>query len=172
MPISAPANKPALKPALGEAGFTLIEALMALLIVGLLAGAVALSAPAPDARARSAAQTLAARMTLAGDESVMRNRTVGLMMTDAGYGFATLEAEGWQPVDGPTPLSFRVWPAGVSGRVVQTSGIAGGVDRGDILARFDVMGAATPLRVRVDGGAGAWIVALDAGGGAHVQRDR
>jgi general secretion pathway protein H len=164
MPMSAPANKPSAR----DAGFTLIEALMALLIVGLLAGAVALSAPAPDARARGAAQTLAARMTLAGDESVMRNRTIALSFTAAGYGFASLEAEGWRPLETTAALGFRPWPAGVSATVLDAP------SEGQDLhaARFDVLGGATPLQVRIEGGGGVWLVRLDGEGGAHVERAR
>jgi len=162
MLISAPANR---RPA-PDAGFTLIEALMALLIVGLLAGAVALSAPAPDARARSAAQTLAARMVLAGDESVMRNRTIGLSLSEEGYGFSSLEREGWRPIETTTPLRYHAWPSGVTAQVLRAQ--AG--DEETIAARFDVMGGATPLRVQVDGGAGAWLVTLGADGGVDVAR--
>jgi general secretion pathway protein H len=160
MPISAPANKSCAP----DAGFTLIEALMALLIVGLLAGVVALSVPAPDARARAAAQTLAARMMLAGDESVMRNRTIGLRLSEEGYGFASLEADGWRPVEATAPLRYRAWPIGVSGQVLQADGDEA------IAARFDVMGGATPIRVRIDSGGGAWLVSLRVDGGVHVER--
>jgi type II secretion system protein H len=149
-----------------DAGVSLIEALMALLIVGLLAGAIALAAPAPDARARAAAETLAARLVLAGDESVLRNRTITLTISAEGYSFRALEAQGWQSFTPPDLLAFRGWPTGVAAKIVAP------ITREDaaMAARFDPMGAATPLSVRIEGGGGAFLVSLDASGDADVQR--
>jgi type II secretion system protein H len=149
-----------------DAGFTLLEALMALLIVGLLASVAALSAPAPEARAKAEAQRLAARLVLAGDDSVFRNRVVGLVFTDQGYGFARLETTGWTAVEEAGPLRFHALPADVSVRLVTQ------VDRvlGPVVAQFDPMGSATPLRIGVEGGGGAFVVIISSNGGAHVER--
>jgi general secretion pathway protein H len=162
MPISAPANSAAAR----DHGFTLIEALMALLIVGLLAGAAALSAPQPDARARAAAQALAARMVLAADESLMRNRVIGLTLSEAGYGFASLEAQGWRPFEGSAPLRYRPWPEGVTGNSLNSADS----ENLGVIAQFDVLGGATPARIAVHGGGGAWVVALSENGDVDVAR--
>lgn len=154
------------KPFAEDAGFTLIEALMALFIFGLLAGAVALSAPAPDSRARAEAQTFAARLMMASDESLTRNRSHALLWTNGGYSFVRLEAEGWRPFEERGALDFRAWPPGVTAEVLDPMP----EDGEPMVAQFDPMGAATPLVVRVHGGSGSWLVRLDANGGAHVSR--
>ena len=60
MPISATGNR-----ARGDSGFSLIEAMTALLIVGLMAGAVLLLAPGPDAETKAFADRFAARVAMA-----------------------------------------------------------------------------------------------------------
>lgn len=149
-----------------DAGVSLVEALMALLIVGLLAGAIALAAPAPDARARAAAETFAARLMLAGDESVLRNRTIAMAISAEGYSFMALEPQGWQSFTPPELLAFRGWPTGVEAQIVAPATR----EDAQMAARFDPMGAATPLTVRIEGGGGGYLVSLDAAGDANVQR--
>lgn len=157
---------PGSERASGDAGFTLLEALMALLIVALLAGVAALSAPPPDVRAKAEAERLAARLVLAGDDSVFRNRVVGVVFTDQGYGFTRLEATGWTAVEEPGSLRFYTTPAGVSVRVLNRDERA--IEA--VAARFDPMGSATPVRIGVEGGGGAFDVVVSPNGGAHVER--
>lgn len=151
-----------------DAGFTLLEALVTLMIVGLLAGAVALSTPAPHAEAKAEAERLAARLMLARDDSILRNRVVGLMMTEQGYGFSRLEAEGWRTVQETAPLRFRTLPQDVQARVVEERG----QDTSLIAVRFDPMGQASPIEIAVEGGGGAYRVGVSATGAVGVERVR
>jgi type II secretion system protein H len=153
----------------GEAGYTLIEALATLAIVGLLASAVVLAAPSPDRRAREAAEALAARLAHAGEESIMTNRPVAFIANEKGYGFAHLQQDGWRRIEGRSPLSFRAWPEGASFRIE-------GATREAILGEeaygvyFAPVGEATPARIELTNGGVRFDVELDAQGGARVVR--
>lgn len=151
-----------------EAGFSLLEALVTLMIVGLLAGAVALSTPAPHAEAKAEAERLAARLMLARDDSILKNRIVGLMMTEQGYGFSRLEAEGWRAVEETAPLRFRTLPDSVQARVLRERGH----DPAPVAVRFDPLGQASPAEIAVEGGGGAYRVQVSATGAVGVERIR
>ena len=81
MPTLAIGNKRAPR----DAGFSLVEAMTALLVVGLLVGAAVLAAPGADHKTRQEAERLAARIAAASDESVLTNRPVALVVTQNGY---------------------------------------------------------------------------------------
>ena len=151
-----------------EAGFTLLEALMVLVIVGLLAGAAALATPAPSARAAAEAERLAARLVLARQDSVLRNRVVGLMMTDQGYGFGRLEAPGWAPIEDAGPLRYRALPDAIEATLLEPEGQEGLA----VPVRFDPLGAATPFAAEVEGGGAAFVVSVSAAGTVDVERVR
>lgn len=144
-----------------DAGVTLVEAMVALMIVGLMAGAVVLLAPGPGQKTRQAAEQLAARMTLASEESVIANRPLALVVTHEGYGFERLEPNGWFPAEHGSPLGFRAWPSDVEARVE-----AG--DEAPRIARFDALGGSTPAQVIVSGAGARWRVSLDGQGGVDV----
>ncbi|MGE0045487.1 MAG: prepilin-type N-terminal cleavage/methylation domain-containing protein, partial [Hyphomonadaceae bacterium] len=57
-----------------DAGVTLVEALTALAIIALVAGMALLAMPGPDRAVRGAAEQMAARLALAADDSIIRNR--------------------------------------------------------------------------------------------------
>lgn len=150
----------------GDAGVSLVEAMVALMIVGLMAGAVVLLAPGPDAAIRREADQLAARIVLAGEESIVLNRTMSLVVTMDGYGFERLENAGWVAAEPNSPLGFRVWPQNVDVTVVETL-----AERGDArIARFDALGEATPVRLVIEGTSVRWGVAINEEGEVDVAR--
>jgi type II secretion system protein H len=149
-----------------DAGVSLVEALTALMIVGLMVGAVMLLAPGPDNRTRVEAERLAARIVLASEESVIANRPLSLVVNEEGYGFERLEDNGWFPAEANSPLGFRAWPPDMDVRVDQDDG-AGADGR---VARFDALGGATPVAVIISGFGARWRVAINAQGGVDVAR--
>jgi len=159
MPISATGNR--LAP---DAGVTLVEALTALMIVGLMAGAVILMAPGAGRTTRIEAERLAARAALASEESIIANRPVSLVVTDNGYGFERLEDNGWFPAEQRSPLAFRPWPANIDVRVEQRAGEADDPR----VVRFDATGGASPARLVLSGAGVRWRVDIDAQGRAYV----
>lgn len=136
-----------------DAGYTLLEALATLAIVGLLSTAVLLSSPGPERRTRAAAEEFAARLALASDESVLINRPVALVLSAEGYGFARLQDDGWRRIETRSPLIFRPWPNGIEHRVEAAEGLAPGIpEEATRVVRFDSQGGATPARIVLSGG--------------------
>lgn len=94
-------------------GFTLLELLVAMVIVGIIASFAVLSVGdgGRDATQRREAERLAALLSLAADEAVLRGRELGLALDPDGYAFLTLEGERWRPAAGDGPLGDRRLPA-------------------------------------------------------------
>ena len=68
-------------------GFTLVELMVVLVIVGLVSAAVVLAMPDPRGALRGEALRLAARADAARERAMMDNRPVALVIRDQGYGF-------------------------------------------------------------------------------------
>jgi general secretion pathway protein H len=151
-----------------EAGFSLVEALVTVFIIGLMAGAVVLLMPGPDQKTREFAEHFAARVTLASEESILSNHAHALVVNGDGYGFERLEESGWRLISHGSPLAFRPWPEDISYRVEQSEF----ADESERVARFDVFGAASPARIIVDGAGARLSVEIDGQGRAHVSRIR
>lgn len=161
MPTSARPSNPHLST---EAGFTLVEVMTALLIASMLAGAVMLLWPGENMTVRSAAEKLAARIAAAGDESVLTNRQIALVVTSEGYGFDRREPAGWRRLDETSPLAFQAWPAATGARVEKP---AAGDQPGNRIAILDPLGGATPMRI-VIGSAVKWAVEIDEKGAVRA----
>lgn len=152
-----------------DAGFSLIEALLVIMILGLTAGAVMLAAPGPDRAARDAATSFAARTLAASDESVLRNRTVALVLTSEGYGFAQQEASGWLRIADTPALAFRRWPEGVDVRLERGEALGQEVlGQSPYAVQFDAMGSATPAAFVFSAAGANWEVEIDGEGRARV----
>lgn len=81
-------------------GFTLLELIVVIFIIGITLTFAALSITNRDQeqRAEQEAQSLAARLSLAGQESVLQAKELALELTEegSGYQFLVLEGKGWQ----------------------------------------------------------------------------
>ncbi len=153
----------------GESAYTLVETLVTVAMVGLLAGAVVLSAPSPARHAHEAAERLAARLAHAADESVLMNRPVALVTTSKGYGFALLGEEGWSRAEGSSLLGFRAWPEGASYRVEgRGSDLSVRDDERSIV--FDPVVGATPARVVLTASGVRFDIDVDGSGQVSVER--
>lgn len=95
-----------------RAGFTLVELMVVVAIMGVGAGAVVLSLPDPVPHIVKEAENLAARLSLAREEALLTNRPVALRIVEAGYRFEAFDGENWEALDGP--LKPRNWPDDVS----------------------------------------------------------
>lgn len=85
-----------------RAGFTLVELLMVVAILGLAAGAVVLAVPDPRPAVGAEAERFAARLSRARDEAVLSNRPVAVEVTPTGYAFTAFGGRAWSALsDGP-----------------------------------------------------------------------
>ena len=84
-------------------GFTLVELLIVVVIVGVLAGVVVLGFVGSDREQnlRTEAERIAALIELARDEALQRNEEWGLVVDDDGYGFRVFDEleRRWAEVD-------------------------------------------------------------------------
>jgi general secretion pathway protein H len=129
-------------------GFTLIELMIVIVIIGLASAAVMLTGFGGPPPARKAAETLAARLVGARDLAIASGEETALVIEAGGYRF---ERRGggaaWQQMPGGDR-----WPEGMA--------VSAEIEGGGRM-RFDATGLATPGVVQL-GAAGA-------GAGARVQ---
>lgn len=164
MRISPPANSER-----RDAGFTLVETMVTLAVIGLLASAVMLAAPGADTRLHSEIDRLAARLKLASDQSVVMNREIALVAAPEGYHFERLEEDGWIRMDTPATLGFQPWP-GKKAPLIEVPATGDQDGEGSRLAEFDPLGGASAMRL-VFGETGlGWRVAIDEAGEIRVDR--
>ena len=135
-----------------RAGFTLVELLMTVAIIGLAAGAVVLSVPDPRPSVSEDTERFAARLTRAREEAVLSNRPVAVEATAAGYGFSVFDGVEWSPLtDGP--FGPEAWSEGVSVAPAEPVRVV-----------FDPTGAAEPATVTLSSDGRASRVAVDGAG--------
>jgi general secretion pathway protein H len=134
-----------------DAGLTLIEMLIVLVIIGIAAGAVSLSvsavtrAPSVETEARR----LATRLQAAADDAMLGDRIIAFTVRKDGYGFATM-INGKAIPRTDDALGFHRLPAGM----VVTLNVAPPVVLG-------VDGSGQPLAATVESGSQRWMVSYD-----------
>ena len=80
-------------------GFTLVELLVVMVIIGLTLGMATLNAiPSPRQDLDKEAQRLALLLQLARDEAIVRNRLVAFEANGDRYRFMVRGDAGWEPV--------------------------------------------------------------------------
>lgn len=122
------------------AGFTLVELMVVMVIVGLASAAVMLAMPRSSDRARTEARTLAARLVAARDLAIIGGRDVAVTIDADGYRITQRRNGGWQVAD-DRALQPYSWPD----QLVVTTQIADGA-----VLLFDTTGLATPGKIRID----------------------
>ncbi|GGB35237.1 type II secretion system protein GspH [Sphingomonas metalli] len=144
----------------GQGGFTLIELMVVITIIGLAAAVAAFAMPDPRGRVLDEGLRFAARARAARDMAVVEGRPVSLWVTSGGYGFDRRLAGAWTPVV-DKPLRVATWAdetraqiADPSGRVRVTFDPTGGTDR--------------PLELRLTRGSAAALVWIGADGEARA----
>lgn len=142
-----------------DAGFSLVELIVALAIAAMAATAVVMALPGGVAVPAQEAQRLALRLAAARDAAVIGGRPVAVTLDAAGYAFASNHDGAWRPL-ADRRLARHAWPAGL---VVRLRGAAPGAAARRVL--FDGVGlASAPLQVDLaaaDGGAAHVTLARD-----------
>lgn len=129
-PTSATGARPA-----RERGFTLVEMMVVVTIIGLVAGLAVLAVPDGRPSVSLEAERLGARLQRAREEAVLTNRAVEVAVTPAGYRFQARGEAGWRPLTEP-PFGEVAW-------------LEGTAVRGEGTVVFDPAGWATPAAFRL-----------------------
>lgn len=112
MPISATGSDRARRPPGAPRGFTLVELLVVVLLIGLVVSLAVLSIRtlSPAERLQEEAARLHARMDLAREEAVLRAQSLGLAVDRDGYRFLQLAEGGWQTLADDRLLAVHELP--------------------------------------------------------------
>ena len=97
-------------------GFTLIELMVVLFIIGLVEGEVVLALPGDSAALSEDADRFAARVVAARDEAVVSARPIAVWIAPSGYGFDARQDRAWVPLDART-LPSQDWKPGTIARI-------------------------------------------------------
>jgi general secretion pathway protein H len=155
MPISATGAKPTLR----SEGFTLVELMVVLVIIGLAAAAVVIAIPGQQARLTDDADAFAARLVAARDLSIIGGHDIAVAINERGYAFANRDGADWQPASSKA-LQDRQWGDGTAVQIR--------IDGGDRIV-FDTTGLATPGLVTLQRGSSRASIVVDAAGAVHVE---
>jgi len=81
-------------------GFSLVEMMVVLMVMGLLAGVAVLTLPGDERKLRNEAERFAARTLAARDEAIVGARPVSLVVSEQGYYFERRSEGQWQTLPG------------------------------------------------------------------------
>ena len=117
-----------------RAGFTLVELMVMMTIIGLAAGAVVLSIPDPRPSVGMEAERFAARLVRAKEEAILTNRPVAVDVDRVGYRFSNFDGRDWTALNGV--FTAQTWDEGL-----------GAPGRARIV--FDPTGVTDPAEIRL-----------------------
>lgn len=138
-------------------GFTLVELMVVLAVLGLMATVVVVAIPDGAMTLAAEGDRFAARLKRAQEEAVLVNRPVEVALSDDGYAFRVRKAGGWRPLD-EGPFEPETWLVGT----------AVTADKDVRRVTFDPTGVANPAAFTLRRGGKAVEVLVDAAGNVRV----
>lgn len=91
-------------------GFTLLEVLVVMVIIGVVISFAVLSLKGNDNSLDEEARRLQALIALAGQEAVLQSRELAMEFTSEGYDFLAFDGEQWQPISDDDVFRARHLP--------------------------------------------------------------
>lgn len=129
-------------------GFSLVEMMVVLFVMGVLAASVVLLLPGDADRLRRDSERFAARASAARDEAIASGSPVALVVNGAGYYFEERHDGSWGPAQG-RGLALTNWSAGTA------------TSTGRARLVFDPVGlASSELRLRLSRGEAARTITI------------
>jgi general secretion pathway protein H len=140
-------------------GFTLIELMIVLAIMGLVAASVIIAMPDPRGRLSGEAERFAARTVAARDLAILEGRPTAVRVTARGYAFDRRQNGQWTPIP-DSEFRSQPWSSGTSALVGQG---------GTIRTAFDATGQpSAPATVTLTRDGEQVRVGISADGGVRV----
>jgi general secretion pathway protein H len=140
-----------------ETGFTLVELMVAIVIIGMMTAAVIVALPDPGGSVKSDGTAFAARLAAARDLSITGGHDIAVAVDASGYGFSVRDGNGWRPSP-ERALAAGRWGAGVAAEAA--------IDGGALV--FDSTGLATPGRIILRQNGAVADISVDSGGAVRV----
>jgi general secretion pathway protein H len=106
-------------PARQSAGFTLLELMVVMVLIGIIFSFAVLSLGGDDVAELMEQETrrLVTLLDMAGEEAVLGGEELAVYFTDEGYEFMVLRGDRWQPITDDNLLKARTLPAGMQFRL-------------------------------------------------------
>ncbi len=153
-------------------GFSLIEVIVVVAVIGLASGAVMVAMPGDAAALRPEAERLAARLAHAAHSSILDGVAYGAKVDTQGYSFFRIRDEAWAVIANAPPLVQERWNNKTTASVIADADTIS-TDPASPAPNvvFDPTGVATPFRVIMRHSAAAFVVEGDAFGKIKVGAD-
>ena len=97
-------------------GFTLVELMVVIFIIGLASAAVVMMTASPDRGVRNDAEQLAARVAALRDHAILQSRGMAVWVRPSGYGFDARSDGVWRPLTEP-PFTSTNWKRGTVAQI-------------------------------------------------------